>query len=304
MLRIIREEEAPSLSRKLTTMGAAAADIAARRQTDPASLRRLVDGDLNCIAMKALEKARERRYSSVSELAADIQRYMEHRPVLASPAGRLYRARKFLRRHRPAAFGTAAGARVDPVERSNGLVAGAPRSLQPKLARQGHDCSGRIRQYHRRSGIRRYASTGDGGRARQVAIPQRASRYARERDTAPDGPARGYASSAPDVASEICERTASAAVVEGSITSLGQPVLVELARKELSNRRCSGRRTSDGGEKGRRLQGTRPNGKPVPDLGRRFASTRRKGAHSVGRRNHALAGGLEVLQRSNEGSTA
>ena len=48
MLRIIREEEAPSLSRKLTSMGAAATDIAARRQTDPASLRRLVDGDLNC----------------------------------------------------------------------------------------------------------------------------------------------------------------------------------------------------------------------------------------------------------------
>ena len=50
--------------------------------------------------MKALEKARERRYASVSDLAADIQRHMEHRPVLASPPGRLYRARKFLRRHR------------------------------------------------------------------------------------------------------------------------------------------------------------------------------------------------------------
>jgi eukaryotic-like serine/threonine-protein kinase len=47
MLRIIREEEAPALSRKLSAMGAAAADIAAHRQTDPASLRRLVDGDLN-----------------------------------------------------------------------------------------------------------------------------------------------------------------------------------------------------------------------------------------------------------------
>ena len=56
MLRIIREEEAPPLSRKLTAMGAAAADIAARRQTDMASLRRLVDGDLNRIAMKALDK--------------------------------------------------------------------------------------------------------------------------------------------------------------------------------------------------------------------------------------------------------
>jgi serine/threonine protein kinase/predicted Zn-dependent protease len=109
MLRIIREEEAPSLSRKLTSMGAAATDIAARRQTDPASLRRLVDGDLNWITMKAVEKVRERRYASVAELAADIQRYIEHRPVLASLPGRLYRARKFLRRHRPVVLGTAAG---------------------------------------------------------------------------------------------------------------------------------------------------------------------------------------------------
>src|SRR5215468_1502150 len=109
MLRMIREDEAPSLPRKLTSMGAAASDVAARRQTDLASLRRLVDGDLNSITMKALEKARERRYALVSNLAADIQRHMEHRPVLASPPSRLYWARKFLRRHRLAALGTAAG---------------------------------------------------------------------------------------------------------------------------------------------------------------------------------------------------
>src|SRR5215468_3206188 len=109
MLRMIREDEAPSLPQKLTSMGAAASDIAARRRTDPVSLRRLVDGDLNSIAMKALEKARERRYASVSDLAGDIQRHLEHRPVLASPPGTLYRTRKFLRRHRLAALGTAAG---------------------------------------------------------------------------------------------------------------------------------------------------------------------------------------------------
>src|SRR5690242_19502662 len=110
MLRMIREDEAPPLPRKLTSMGAAARDIAARRQTDPVSLRRLVDGDLNSITMKALEKVRERRYTSVSDLAADIQRHLEHRPVLAAPPSRLYRARKFLRRHRLAVLGTAAGA--------------------------------------------------------------------------------------------------------------------------------------------------------------------------------------------------
>ena len=86
MLRIIREEEAPSLSRKLTAMGAAAADIAARRQTDPASLRRLVNGDLNWITMKALEKARERRYASVADFAADIQRHLS--------TGRCWRRRR------------------------------------------------------------------------------------------------------------------------------------------------------------------------------------------------------------------
>jgi hypothetical protein len=43
-------------------MGAEAVEIAARRQTNPSSLRRLVDGDLNWITTKALEKVRERRY--------------------------------------------------------------------------------------------------------------------------------------------------------------------------------------------------------------------------------------------------
>src|SRR5256884_4391928 len=109
MLRIIREEEAPSLSRKLTSMGATATEVAARRQTDPISLRRLVDGDLNSITMKALEKPRERRYASASDLAADVQRHLEHRPVSASPPSRLYRARKFLRRQRLAALSAAAG---------------------------------------------------------------------------------------------------------------------------------------------------------------------------------------------------
>jgi eukaryotic-like serine/threonine-protein kinase len=111
MLRIIREDEVPPLLRKLRWMGAAATDIAARRQTDPVSLRRLVDGDLNSITMKALEKTRGRRYVSVSDLAADIQRHLEHRPVLASPPGRLYRTRKFLRRRRLAILAQPLGLR-------------------------------------------------------------------------------------------------------------------------------------------------------------------------------------------------
>jgi eukaryotic-like serine/threonine-protein kinase len=89
MLHVVREEEAPPLSRKLSAMGAEVAEIAARRQTNPASLRRLVDGDLNWITTKALEKVRVRRYASAGEFAADIQRHLEHRAVLASPPSHL-----------------------------------------------------------------------------------------------------------------------------------------------------------------------------------------------------------------------
>ena len=149
MLRIIREEEAPPLSRKLTTMGAAASDIAARRQTDPASLRRIVDGDLNSITMKALEKARERRYTSVAEFAADIQRYMEHRPVLASPPSRAIpdsqiSAQTQARRNRHGGCGC-----VSRFRRRHGLVAVRTRfSSGPKLADKRYDSPGGFREYH------------------------------------------------------------------------------------------------------------------------------------------------------------
>jgi hypothetical protein len=67
MLRKIGESDAPPLSRKLVEMGTAANDIAAHRKTDSTSLRRLVDGDLNWITLKALEKVRDRRYASVAD---------------------------------------------------------------------------------------------------------------------------------------------------------------------------------------------------------------------------------------------
>ena len=171
MLRIIREDEAPSLSRKLTSLGAAVTDIAARRQTDPVSLRRLVDGDLNSITMKALEKARERRYASVADLAADIQNHLEHRPVLAAPPGRLYRTRKFLRRHRAAALGTAAGLVLLRVGRGDGLDALRSRFADETHAdREGHHRAGGLHEPDRRSRLRRCAPSRAVVRARTIAI--------------------------------------------------------------------------------------------------------------------------------------
>ncbi|MFA5683445.1 MAG: serine/threonine-protein kinase [Lysobacteraceae bacterium] len=57
-------------------------------------------GDIDTIAMKALDPDRDRRYQSAAELADDIERHLDDRPILARPATTLYLAGKFLRRHR------------------------------------------------------------------------------------------------------------------------------------------------------------------------------------------------------------
>jgi len=103
--RIIREEEPPRPSTRLSS-SQALPSLAAGRQTEPARLTKLVCGDLDWIAMKALEKDRNRRYETVSSFALDIQRYLAGEPVLAAPPSARYRLRKFLHKHR-AAFTTA-----------------------------------------------------------------------------------------------------------------------------------------------------------------------------------------------------
>jgi hypothetical protein len=77
-----------------------------------------------------------------------------------------------------------------------------------------------------REPIRRYASPGIGGRTCEVAVPQPAIRRSRERNDAPDS--RPDAKLTAEVASEICERTGSGAVVEGSIAPLGSQYLLAL----------------------------------------------------------------------------
>ena len=84
MLRIIREDEPPKPSTKLSTSGTLPS-IAANRQTEPARLSKAVRGELDWIVMKALEKDRNRRYETANALAADIQRYLDDEPVDACP---------------------------------------------------------------------------------------------------------------------------------------------------------------------------------------------------------------------------
>jgi serine/threonine protein kinase/Tfp pilus assembly protein PilF len=100
MLQKIRQQDPPSPSTKVRSLGESSKDSAVKRREEPQSLERHLRGELDWITMKALEKDRTRRYGSPSELAADIQRHLHNQPVLAGPLSATYRASKFIRRHR------------------------------------------------------------------------------------------------------------------------------------------------------------------------------------------------------------
>src|SRR5262249_2762012 len=99
MLRVIREEESPRPSLRLSTTEELPS-IAACRSIEPRRLSALVRGELDWIVMQALEKDRNRRYDTANDFAQDIQRYLTDEPVQACPPSAAYRLRKFARRHK------------------------------------------------------------------------------------------------------------------------------------------------------------------------------------------------------------
>lgn len=97
--RILHEDPPPPSVRVRKEAGSLA-DVAARRGVSPRALERELSADLDWVVMKALAKEPARRYSSPSDLAADIDRYLTDKPVAARPPSRSYQAAKFARRHR------------------------------------------------------------------------------------------------------------------------------------------------------------------------------------------------------------
>ena len=108
MQRIIREEEPPRPSNRLSSLGDQATALAGNRATDPKQLARLLAGDLDWIVMKALEKDRDRRYATTASLAEDVERYLRHDAILARPPSAAYKLRKFVQRNRTAVLAAAA----------------------------------------------------------------------------------------------------------------------------------------------------------------------------------------------------
>ncbi|MGA2255923.1 MAG: serine/threonine-protein kinase, partial [Thermoguttaceae bacterium] len=99
--RMIREDDPPRPSSRISTLGAAATTSSGHRKTDPARLSHLLRGDLDWIVMKAIQKDRTRRYQTASDFAQDIERYLHDEPVAARPPTLADRAAKWARRHRP-----------------------------------------------------------------------------------------------------------------------------------------------------------------------------------------------------------
>jgi len=99
LLRIIREEEPPKPSTRLSS-SEKLPSIAAQRSTEPRKLGGLMRGELDWIVMKALEKDRVRRYETATGMARDIERYLHDETVEACPPSLGYRVRKLARRNK------------------------------------------------------------------------------------------------------------------------------------------------------------------------------------------------------------
>jgi eukaryotic-like serine/threonine-protein kinase len=102
MQRLIREQDAPKPSTRLSSLGNTAAVIATNRGLDVKRLRQVLSGDLDWVVVKALEKDRNRRYPTPGNFAEDIERYLKNEAIVARPPSTAYRLRKLVRRNRVA----------------------------------------------------------------------------------------------------------------------------------------------------------------------------------------------------------
>src|SRR5262249_30052474 len=104
---------------------------ALRRHAEPPKLQSQLRGDLDWIAMKALEKERARRFETANGLAMDIQRHLNNEPVVSRPPSRLYRFQKLVRRNKMvfATTGAVAAALLIGLSASTWLYFGERRAL-------------------------------------------------------------------------------------------------------------------------------------------------------------------------------
>ncbi len=129
-LRLIREQDPPRPSARLSSSRKTLDGVSQQRRTEPQRLARLVRGELDWIVMKTLEKDRSRRYATANDLALDLERHLTNQTVHACPPSAYYRAEKFIRRHWSAVLSVAALLLVLTV----GIVASTTQALRARTA--------------------------------------------------------------------------------------------------------------------------------------------------------------------------
>src|SRR6266850_2106897 len=104
--RVIREQEPLRPSTRLSKMPVAdLTTVAQQRRSEPPRLIHTIRGDLDWIAMKAMEKDRTRRYETANGLALDVKRFLENEPISARPPSKLYKFRKMVQRNKLLSLG-------------------------------------------------------------------------------------------------------------------------------------------------------------------------------------------------------
>ena len=105
--QVIRETDPKTPSTRVTRLGEEATRVAEKRRTEVASLAKCLHRELEWIPLKAMRKERAERYRSVSELADDIENYLNDAPLIAGPPSTIYRLKKTVRRHKALVGGAA-----------------------------------------------------------------------------------------------------------------------------------------------------------------------------------------------------
>ncbi len=100
MMKLIREQDPQPPSTRISTAGPASTTAAQCRSVNPRVLVRSLRGELDWIALKALEKDQEKRYETVAALADDLNHHLNDEPITARAASAGYILKKFARRHR------------------------------------------------------------------------------------------------------------------------------------------------------------------------------------------------------------
>ena len=93
---MVREEDPPRPSHRLSSSSNGLnSEVSDLRRMHPARLQRLLQGELDWVVMKALEKDRTRRYQSATDFAQDLSNYLTGATVAARPPSTWYQIQKF-----------------------------------------------------------------------------------------------------------------------------------------------------------------------------------------------------------------